>query len=266
MTGPRSREAEAEALLKRLFGVVLAIGLTACGGSSTDSVTAPTPGGGSPASPGGANPAPAGTWVLASHPDYQWGEVPPSEVPWAHMTHLVLNFLEPAGQDGSYHLEVTGYGPPDLASWSAAAGQFIEAAHSQGVQVLCDLGGAGFGGAVFNEATSNGHSDALAVAIVDNLRAIGFDGVDLDWEEDVRADGVVTLLQSLRRAWPEGIVTVAVEPAYGDDQVAFANTVAAAQADIDAVMVMSFGPPDQTWTWWVGRGWARPVYLSSTEP
>jgi len=191
-------------------------------------------------------------WIVASHPDYQWGELSAADVPWERITHLVLDFLEPAGSGGDYSLDVTGYGPQTLAEWTVAAQGYIAAAHAASVKVICSIGGEGLGGAVFNEATSSSaNALALAEAIADTLSEIGFDGVDIDWEQDYDADGAVLLLQSLRTAWPDAIITTAVGPSYGEDEVAHANTLASAENDIDAIMVMSYIPGDQTWTWWV---------------
>jgi len=240
--------------------LVAAAGLVACHGSSPSRGETPSGPGGDP-----GPSAPAGMWVVGSHPDYHWGRVPAEQVPWSHLTHLFLSFLEPAGRDGNYRLEVTGFGPPTLAAWRAAAQGYIAAAHAEGVQVVCDLGGAGLGGAVFTEATANAtRSDALAAAIVTTLRDIGFDGVDLDWEQNVDADGVAMLLHSLRSAWPNGIVTVAAGPAYGDREAAFANTVAAVASEIDAVMLMTYIAPDQTWTWWVVPVPLTPLHGAAT--
>jgi GH18 family chitinase len=238
--------------------VGLALGLAACGGSSTESPS----GGDDPARSGGVA---SGMWVVASHPEYHWRHVPAAQVPWSHITHLFLSFLEPAGRGGDYRLEVTGYGPQTLTAWKTAAQDYIAEAHTHGVTVICDLGGAGLGGGVFGEATADPErSDALAEAIAATLRDIGFDGVDLDWEQDVDAQGVVRLLRSLRGAWPDGVVTVAVGPSYGDHQVAFANTVATAANDVDAVMLMTYIAPNQTWTWWVVPVPITPLHGAAT--
>jgi GH18 family chitinase len=191
-------------------------------------------------------------WVVASHPDYQWEQLPAADFPWEHVTHLVLDFLEPTGSGGDYALDVTGYGPADLASWTTAAQEYIAAAHDNGVKVICSLGGEGLGGAVLNEATaSSENAAALASAAAETLTDIGFDGVDLDWEQDYDADGAALLLQSLRTAWPDGILTTSIGPAYGDAEAAIDATLGAVADDVDAFMIMSYIPGDQTWTWWV---------------
>jgi len=93
---------------------------------------------------------------------------------------------------------------------------------------------------------------ALAETISSVLQDIGFDGVDLDWEgPQYDAACAAKILKSLRTIWPTGIITTAVGPAYGDDQVAQARDLGDAADVIDGLMIMSYIPPDQTWTWWV---------------
>jgi GH18 family chitinase len=194
----------------------------------------------------------SGLWVVVSHPDYQWDDLPAAEVPWDHITHLVLDFLEPTGSGGTYALDVTGYGTANLGAWTTAAQEYIEAAHDAGVKVICSLGGEGLAGDVFTEATStSGNAAALAEAVAGTLTGIGFDGVDIDWEQYFDADGDALLLQSLRTAWPDAIITTSVGPAYGAEQEAIDATLAGVEDDVDGYMIMTYIPGDQTWTWWV---------------
>lgn len=164
----------------------------------------------------------------------------------------LLDFLEPTDSGGSFGVTVTGHGPSTLAAWTTEAQKYIAAAHAAGVKVIVSYGGEGLGGDVFSVATrTTADSDALAAAMVSTAQSIGFDGVDLDWEEQFNAAGAVRLLHSLRTRWPGGLVTVDVGPTYGFEQNAIAKTMGAAKDDVDAVMVMSYIPGDRTWTWWV---------------
>jgi GH18 family chitinase len=197
-------------------------------------------------------PASPGMWVVGSHPDYQWAEVGAADVPYDHLTHLFLSFLEVSSAGGAYALDVTGYGPATMDEWTTAAQAFIEAAHTAGVTVLVDLGGEGGSDAIFADACTGGTVDDLAAAITTTLLDIGLDGVDLDWEGG-GYDGACAaeILTALRAAWPAGVITTAVGPVYGSDQATQMAALAACADDIDAVMIMSYIPPDQTWGWWV---------------
>jgi GH18 family chitinase len=205
--------------------------------------------GGSAGTGGGTS---AGYWVVGSHPDYQWSELPAAQVPWTHLTHLFVGFLEPVGSAGSYSIGVTGYGPETLSAWKTALQPYLQAAHAANVKVVADLGGAGLGGDVFSSASSSAtNATALANAIVSGAKDLGLDGVDLDWEESFSASGAVTMLKALRTAWPEGIITVAVGPSFGSEQTQIAKTLHQAEDQVDAVMIMSYIAPVGSWGGWI---------------
>ena len=201
--------------------------------------------------------APSGMWVVGSHPDYHWGGLPADRVPYGHITHLFLSFLWPTGSNGNYSMTVTGYGPSTLAQWKTEAQKFISRAHAAGVKVVVDIGGENGAVAVFQEGTgTEAKAAALAKAIVGTCKDIGLDGVDLDWEPLDKVGGP-RLLKYLRQEWPDGIVTVAVGPSYGDGEVELAKSLAAVKDAVDAIMIMSYVAPNQTWT-----GWLVPVPLT----
>lgn len=207
-----------------------------------------------------------GMWIVGSHPEYQWSDVPPEEVPYSSMTHLFLSFLEPAGTNGNYTMEVTGWGPQTMEEWTAMAREYIRLAHEANVKVLVDLGGMGGADEPFAEACrSESNNTALASTIVTTLQEIGFDGVDLDWEGgQYTGECAATILKALRAAWPTGIIATAVGPMYGPPAEEIAAGIMAAADDIDALMMMTYIPPDQTWTWWVVPVPTTPLHGTDT--
>jgi GH18 family chitinase len=239
-------------------------GRSATGGTAGTGGQAGT-GGGSATGGDGGSPS-SDYWVVGSHPDYQWSGLPAAEVPWTHLTHLFVGFLEPAGSAGNYSLDVTGYGPATLAAWKTAVSPYIQAAHAADVKVVADLGGAGLGGDVFSSASSNAtNAAALASAIVSGAQDLGLDGVDLDWEESFDAEGAVTLLKALRSAWPDGIITVAVGPSFGSEQTQIANTLHEAEDQVDAVMIMSYIAPVGSWGGWIVPVPNTPLYDAAPD-
>jgi hypothetical protein len=114
------------------------------------------------------------------------------------------------------------------------------------------LGGAGSNpGGIWNSATTEANVDAFAANVVALLQPLGFDGVDLDWEDSVDYPSLVRLAQHLRAAWPTATITIPTSFA-GDDAV----SLAPAAGVVDAFMPMTYIAIDQ----W--GGWTLPSPLT----
>ena len=208
-----------------------------------------------------------GMWVVGSHPDYHWDHVPATDVPYELLTHLALSFLEPVGTAGSYSFEITGYGPQTLTAWKAEASKYIAAAHAANVKVLVDIGGEGGADSFFLDVCqSAANLSAFAEQMTAFMQDLGLDGIDLDWEGAAYdADCAADILLAWRSAWPDGIIVTAVGPLYGGTSSMTAGSGLAVAADaIDALMLMSYIPPDQTWTWWVVPVPVTPLHGAET--
>jgi len=197
---------------------------------------------------------PSGTefWVAPYHPSYQWQYLPASEVPWDHMTHLILGYLWPENSDNGYTLGL----PPSWSlgwdSWRNTAQDYIDARRQANRKVTCMLGGAGSNpNNIWNNATSEANVAAFAQNIKSVLQPIGFDGVDLDWEDSVDYPSLVRLAQEIRWIWVEAIITIPTGPT-GNDAV----DLAPAKDIVDAFMPMTYMSICQ----W--GGWLIPVPLT----
>ncbi len=199
-------------------------------------------------------PSAATLWVAPYHPCYQWNDVPAGQVPWGSITHLIVGYMLPQAVTPSQHTIV----PPDwygTQAWFNDAQQYVTAGHQAGRKVTCMLGGEGSNpGNVWNQATSVANVATFAANITSVLRPRGFDGVDLDWEDNVDYAGLVRLAQQLRIAWPEAVITIPTGFT-GED----ADNLAPAAAAVDAFMPMTYIAIPQ----W--GGWTLPSPLTPLQ-
>ncbi len=216
------------AILSRVrlrFGFVVAtvMGVMGCG-----ETTAPTP-------------APATIWVMGYYPS--WGNYPISAIDWDALTHVATAFYLPDGKGG--------WAPGTFDSSTAT--MLIAAAHDHGKKVIASIGGTD-SGAMFEASTK----DAMApfVASVEALVAMGYDGVDLDWEggnlttaEDHALEQ--SLIEELRRESPTIIITLtaAYENENNPDDLSWYGAIA---GEVDRIELMTYGMagPWQGWKSW----------------
>jgi chitinase len=192
-------------------------------------------------------------WVAPYHPCYQWSDVPAGQVPWGSITHLILGYML------LVQVSPTEYtiAPPDwYPTWFGEAGQYIAAGDLAGRTVTCMLGGEGSNpGNIWNNATSPANVAVFAANIKSVLQPLGFDGVDLDWEDGVDYPGLVRLAQQLRSVWPEAVITIPTSFA-GDDAV----DLSLAAGAVDAFMPMTYIAIPQ-WGGWTLPSPLTPLYV-----
>ncbi|MFH1261867.1 MAG: glycosyl hydrolase family 18 protein [Pseudomonadota bacterium] len=161
-----------------------------------------------------------GGWITAYWMRSSVWDVPPKNIDFSKMTHIVHFTTEPT-QTAPYYtvqdmeLDNDGSGVSDQV-------ELLNYAHAGGVKVLLCLGGVGGDWDV--NMTYVTSTDGLATTYVNNVlsyaKSKGYDGVDIDWEVPDTADlqNFIRLMTKLRAgldAWqdathPKGILTIAV--------------------------------------------------------
>ena len=191
---------------------------------------------------------PAGTtgqWVLGYYVGYQIAALPIASIPWSALTHIAfapLTVNSDLTLNESFD-DSNGTGAQDAMALSTAA-------HQHGVTALLMLGGAG-AGANIAMAASASHRAAFVNELVAALDALGYDGIDLDWEDSVNLDDLVALAQALRAARPTIVLTYPGGTINGTFQTVDARFATLAQA-LDRFFVQTYFPS----TAFAGAGWS----------
>lgn len=173
------------------------------GGSSASSASSSGSSGssGSSSSGAGGGPSATGQWVLGYYVGYAINDYPIAQIDWTGLTHIIFAPLTVKG-DLSLDLSFTdqnGTGEQDAKSLSKAA-------HDHGVKALLMLGGAGAGQNIATASTSQNRA-AFVTALLGAMDMLGYDGIDLDWEDFVNLSDLVALAKDLRAARPSMILT-----------------------------------------------------------
>lgn len=145
----------------------------------------------------------ANRWVTGYYLGYFWDWYPPGVVDMSTMTHFVFARYSPGGGalGGTPGQVVQGAG----TGHDASVEQFlVNKAHAAGIKAIAMLGGAG-DGAGFDASTATPSLRATFIAnILARLAAKNYDGVDVDWEENLGTPAqqaqVIALLTELRAA------------------------------------------------------------------
>lgn len=215
-----------------------------------DDAAVPGDDGGSPdapAPPDAATP-PSGLWVLGYYPGYQRDMLPPGEIDFGSMTHLVTFSLLPRA-DGS--LDTTLF--LDETQGPALARDLATRAHGAGIQALITIGGAGThdGFVAAAQPATRAH---FVAEIVRLAREYGYDGVDLDWEPITETDQplLLALAQEIRAADPGLVITVPVGWTSSNFEPVADSYYAELAAHVDRLSIMSYGMsgPWDGWTAW----------------
>ena len=172
----------------------------------------------------------AGSYIsMLFYPGWDQGNTPPSDIDYTAWTHIMHFGFHPTTSGG---IEL---GDMSNSSYPAAA---ISAAHAAGRKIIYTVGGEGTGDG-FNGAAQSGNVDKFVTATVNTMKQYGYDGIDIDWEDDVNGAELVTLMSKLRtevnKISPRPLLTIDV--ASGLTSPA---DVAKLQQYVDYVNVMSY--------------------------
>jgi hypothetical protein len=171
-----------------------------------------------------AKPA-LGCWVIGYYLAGEAGAETIDLIPWSKYTHVIHNSIQPMA-DGSLHR-------PDYMT-DAAIRSFVAAAHGNGVKALICAHEFGPYGAQFKTCTDPARIDAFVRNIVDFVTAWNYDGVNIDWRQDLVGAQYQDLISKLRAALPAG-KTITVETWLPDRH--FIKTV---QDKIDQIILRTY--------------------------
>jgi chitinase len=152
-------------------------------------------------------PPPTGSrWVSGYYVGYQRGLYPESEVDFSNLTHLLVGRIRPTATGGVIaNFDVDDVNGPQMARTLSTR------AHQAGRKALLMLGGEGEH-AGFVGAASSANRARFVANLLSTMDALGYDGLDVDWEPIEQADRapLLALLDALRAARPGILLTVPV--------------------------------------------------------
>lgn len=142
-----------------------------------------------------------GRWVLGYYVGYQIDALPIANIPWSALTHIAMS-----------PMVVAADGTPDRTfddshgTGEADAKTVATEAKAHGVVPLLMLGGAQAGANIKANATP-AKVDAFVTKLLKVMDDLGYSGIDLDWEDSVDMDELISLASKLRAARPNIVLT-----------------------------------------------------------
>ncbi len=168
---------------------------------------------------------------MGYYPGWEMNKTPVTEVDYSAFTTIMSFGMYPSA-DG-------GVGINDMQSAENARAQ-VTAAHMAGKKINLTIGGEGQGTG-FVGAAGNRHRATFVRNIINTMQTYGYDGVDIDWEEQVpeHQGDYIALIQELR-----GMLNVLSPVSYLSVDVDTGQIpppiVAQLYASVDSVNLMSF--------------------------
>ncbi|MBV8760535.1 MAG: glycoside hydrolase family 18 protein [Deltaproteobacteria bacterium] len=186
----------------------------------------------------------SGQWVLGYYVGYDEHSLPIGSIDWSALTHIAF---APMVVKNDLTLDFTFDDQDGMGM--AHAIELATDAHAHGVKALLMLGGAG-AGANIATAASNANRAAFVGRLTSALGTLGYDGIDLDWEDSVDLDELVALAADLRAAKPDIVLSYPAGAINGNFQTVDSRFAQLA-ASLDRFMVQTYYPSTAV----AGQGW-----------
>jgi hypothetical protein len=189
-------------------------------------------------------PPPPRQWVLGYYVGYDINALPIASIDWSGLTHIAfapLTVTSSGGLDLSF-ADATGNGQTDAMA-------LAQAAHAHGVKALLMLGGPGDGPNIATVAAA-ANRGAFVSALLNVMSMLGYDGIDLAWEENVNLDDFIALAQALRAAQPAILLSYPA-PALNVNFDAVDPRLVTLAASLDQFNAQTYYPATAT----TGFGW-----------
>jgi chitinase len=245
-------------------GVASASSVSASSGSSSSGNASS-----SSASSSSSGGVASGQWVMGYYVGYDIDAYPIAQIDWTGLTHIIFSPMI-VNADLSLDLSFSdqhGTGMQDAQALSMAA-------HAHGVKALLMLGGAG-AGANIATAASAANRAAFVTALLGAMSSLGYDGVDLDWEDSVNLSDLVALAQALRAAKPGMVLTYPAGCINANVQPTVDPRMATLAESLDSFNVQTYYPstafagPGAGWDSWFdspisGAMGATPIAIDDT--
>ena len=145
-----------------------------------------------------------GQWISGYYSS-QNGVLPVSSIPWGKYTHII-HFAAAPGVD----LNGNGNGTVELHYLSQTEINALIAARPTGKQVLVCIKDNDSHLSALAQSTSPAMIATFVSSIASFLNTNQYDGVDIDWEQNVNVTQYNDLLTRLRTAMPTKVITIAV--------------------------------------------------------
>jgi len=212
--------------------------------SGTDSAPPPKEDSGAnpPSVDAGANGA-NGQWVMGYYVGYLINSYPIAQIDWAGLTHVIFS---PMTVNSDLTLNLTFDDQNGTGQADAVA--LAQAAHAHGVKALLMLGGSE--DANVATAATPANVAAFVTQLVSTVKTLGYDGIDLDWEQNLNLVYLTSLAQALRAADPSLLLTYPSGMVNGNYQTVDPQLVTLAES-LDRFNLQSYAPSTAV----TGSGW-----------